>query len=34
MNWEQFGRKWLWSNGGIILEFAWKDQGKLRKTSE
>jgi hypothetical protein len=25
MNWGEFGRKWRWSDQGIIPSFAWRD---------
>lgn len=33
MNWERFGRKWLWPNWDIILVFSWMDWGNPSKTS-
>jgi hypothetical protein len=33
MNWKGFGRKQLWPNQGIILQFAWRNWGKPRKPS-
>jgi hypothetical protein len=32
MHWKGLGRKWSWHNQVFILEFAWRNRGKTRKT--